>query len=208
MVVGSTDAAAGDTPVATLAGPAVADAGASIGASVAVASASRVSAGCDTSLVRLLRAAAVVVTGSVVCTAGAALARASPATFPVSAGWATSWLGVLTLTLTLSVAVASTGCAAASTGAIVPATSWLSVLTLSVTVASTGCAATSTGAVVPATSWVRVVPVSVTEASVGCAAASTGAIPPTTSLLRPPTVPSGGAEPLIAGLNEPPSTMD
>src|SRR5947199_8044398 len=93
MVVGSTDAAACDTPVATLAGPAVADAGASIGASVAVASASRVSAGCDTSLVRLLRAAAVVVTGSVVCTAGAALARAAPATFPVYAGSANAWVG-------------------------------------------------------------------------------------------------------------------
>src|SRR5438477_393587 len=168
MVVGSTDAAACDTPVATLAGPAVADAGASIGASVAVASASRVSAGCDTSLVRLLRAAAVVVTGSVVCTAGAALARASPATFPVSAVPATSWLSMLSVSDT----VGSVGCAAASTGAVGPATSWLSVLTLSVTVTSTGCTAASTGAVVPATSWLSVLTLSVTVASTGCTAAS------------------------------------
>src|SRR5437764_1369677 len=148
MVVGSTDAAACDTPVATLAGPAVADAGASIGASVAVASASRVSAGCDTSLVRLLRAAAVVVTGSVVCTAAS-----TGAVVP-----ATSWLSMLSVSDT----VGSVGCAAASTGAVGPATSWLSVLTLSVTVASTGCTAASTGAVVPATSWLSVLTLSVT----------------------------------------------
>src|ERR1700704_7130146 len=100
MAVGWTAAAAFDTSVATLAGAAVADPGTWIGASVAVASARRVSAGpgawpvltsgtagCNRWVAGLLcDTPALASTGSLVSTTGAAFAGGCIATFPVWAG--------------------------------------------------------------------------------------------------------------------------
>src|SRR5882672_4517675 len=173
-------------------------------------------AGCDASLVEWLGAGVVgVSTGSIVSTTGAALARASLATFPDSVGCDASFVEWLGATAVVDwpappIEAPSRGSAVSTTGAAVAVASFVKppiVLTVSDTVASTGCTVASTGVIAPATSLVRLPTVSVTVVSTGCTAASTGAIVPATSWVSVPTVASGGPEP-IDGLNEAPNTLD